>query len=269
MNYPSRLPLAHQRFLERLLQRITPDPRFIGLAATGSYVNNQMDPYSDLDLILGIADADYAQVMAQREQILAELGHCVRAFSGEHVGVPSLMICLFGPDLIHVDINFLALQTPYQVGAHTTLWQRHPHFAQILQGKQQPAPALDPNWIEDRFWVWVHYLASKIGRGEYFEALDFLSFLRAQVLGPMALSLHKQPAYGVRRLEQWAPDWAAKLRATISTGEALDLIRATRACVQIYGELKAEWGGVRAYPEAERAALDYLQQREADLLGRA
>ncbi|MBI2206762.1 MAG: hypothetical protein HYU41_23240 [Candidatus Rokubacteria bacterium] len=43
-------------------------------------------------------------------------------------------------------------------------------------------------WIEDRFWVRMHYIAAKIARGELFEAIDGLVFVRSRVLGPLILS---------------------------------------------------------------------------------
>ena len=48
-------------------------------------------------------------------------------------------------------------------------------------------PTPDLQWMEDRFWVWVHYGALKIGRGELFETIDFISFLRQNVIGSLAL----------------------------------------------------------------------------------
>ena len=48
--------------------------------------------------------------------------------------------------------------------------------------------------------MWVHYAAAKVARGELFEALDFMAFLRGQVLGPLAL-MEK-----VRSTERRAPD---------------------------------------------------------------
>ncbi|EMY71326.1 hypothetical protein [Leptospira vanthielii] len=36
-------------------------------------------------------------------------------------------------------------------------------------------PNLNFQWIEDRFWVWIHYAATELGRGEFFEAIDFLA----------------------------------------------------------------------------------------------
>src|SRR5256885_4988237 len=72
-------------------------------------------------------------------------------------------------------------------------------------------PISQVQWIEDRFWVWVHYIAVKIARGELFEAIDALEFVRARVLGPLILSEAGGQPNGVRRVEQTAPGRGAAL----------------------------------------------------------
>lgn len=40
-------------------------------------------------------------------------------------------------------------------------------LAKVIKKYPSKYPGLDFQWIEDRFWIWVHYAALKIGRGEY------------------------------------------------------------------------------------------------------
>ncbi|EPO4109819.1 fimbrial protein [Enterobacter cloacae] len=47
--------------------------------------------------------------MAQRIEFAGTLGHLLHAFTGEHVGEPRLLICLYGPELLHVDLKFVTL----------------------------------------------------------------------------------------------------------------------------------------------------------------
>ena len=47
--------------------------------------------------------------MAQRKVLAGTLGHLLHAFTGEHVGEPRLLICLYGPELLHVDLKFMDL----------------------------------------------------------------------------------------------------------------------------------------------------------------
>lgn len=40
-------------------------------------------------------------------------------------------------------------------------------------------------WFEARAWIWLHYAATKLARGELYEAIGMLGFFREQVLGPL------------------------------------------------------------------------------------
>ena len=56
-------------------------------------------------------------------------------------------------------------------------------------------------WFEDRFWIWVHYATIKIARGELFETIEFISFLRETVIGPMLQIKNGYLPKGVRKIE--------------------------------------------------------------------
>ena len=45
----------HQKFVEPVIQIVREDPTVVGLAAGGSWIGNQLDEFSDIDLML-IAD---------------------------------------------------------------------------------------------------------------------------------------------------------------------------------------------------------------------
>jgi hypothetical protein len=129
-------------------------------------------------------------------------------------------------------------------------------------------PSPDPQWIEDRFWVWVHYGAAKIGRGELFECLDMLAALRGIVFGPLIALGRGQRAAGVRRLELLAPDLVPALAATVGDHSAEGCLAALRAAVDLYRRLRGDAGGLVRRASAEAASLDYLAEIEARVAGR-
>jgi hypothetical protein len=45
------------------------------------------------------------------------------------------------------------------------LWQRDGALDVALRRAAAAWPRTDPQWIEDRIWVWLHYGAAKLGRG--------------------------------------------------------------------------------------------------------
>lgn len=252
------LPDAHRQFLQRAIDVLVEEPRIVGVAAGGSYASDTMDEYSDLDLVLATTVRDHGSVMAEARDIAASLGPLVAAFTGEHVHEPRLLICLYdGTPPLHVDLKFVALpDLRERVEEPVILFQREGRLTQALQEGRASYPQPNNQWIEDRFWVWVHYAATKLGRGELFEVLDFLSFLRGVVLGPLALARARQRPSGVRRLDAVAP----QLRATVASYDASDAIRAMRAAIAEYRQLRDDSGYVTRRVDAERVAMAYFDE---------
>jgi predicted nucleotidyltransferase len=255
------VPEPQAAFLRRAVERLGADPRLVGVAAGGSYLTGTMDEFSDLDLVIAVDPPAYRLVMDDRQRIAASLGPLLSAFTGEHVGEPRVLICLYGPPLLHVDLKFVALADAAQrVEDPAVLWERDGRLTAALRGGQARYPTRDLQWIEDRFWTWIHYGAGKIGRGELFEAHDMLTFLRAQVLGPLMLQTVGARPNGVRRLEQAAPGWAREMEATVASYEARSTALALRAAAQMYRALRgaAATPDLAVHQDAEAAAMAYL-----------
>jgi hypothetical protein len=261
------LPDDHSRFLETLLQQIQRDERFVGLAAGGSLLSDQVDEFSDLDLIPVVDPAHHASVMAERLEITASWGRRLAAFTGEHVGEPRLVICLYEDPLLHVDFKFVTpdeLQT--RIEDPVVLWERSSDLTDSISRAESNHPMPDLTWIEDRFWVWVHYVAAKLGRGELFDVLASLSFLRERVLGPLALVSAGHLPRGVRRLEMYVPAFAERLQSTVAGYDFKECGEAVRTCVTLYRELRDQLApaDLTRRTEAERVSLAYLE----DILSR-
>ena len=266
---PRTLPEPHRRFLEQLVQRLSADPRFVGLAIGGSFASDSMDAFSDLDLVIAVEPAHQTRVLAERQRIAASLGALLAAFTGEHVGEPRLLICLFADPLLHVDLKFVALpDAAVRIEDPVILWQRDGRLSAALATRPPAYPLPDRQWIEDRFWIWVHYAAAKIGRGELFETIDFLASLRRHVLAPLGAERAGLRPGGLRRIETAAPDLARELRSTLAGHDAAECLRALRACIDLYQSLRAGHPALTRGTEAERAALAYLASLEASAPGR-
>lgn len=254
-------PEPHASFLRSAVARLGEDPRLVGVGAGGSYLTGAMDEFSDLDLVVAVEPAAEASVRDDRQRIARSLGPLLAAFTGEHVGEPRLLICLYGPPPLHVDLKFVNLADVAQrVEDPAVLWERDGRLTSALSVRPPRFPRPDLQWIEDRFWVWVHYGATKIGRGELFEACDFLAFLRAQVLGPLALERHGARASGVRRLEILAPELTVEMRATIAAYDGRSCARALGRAAELYRRLRSALASEKLVPraEAEKAAMAYL-----------
>jgi len=234
----------------------------VGVAAAGSFARAEVDRHSDLDLVIAVEPDTLDAVLHERQAIARSLGPLLASFVGEHVGEMRLLICLYGPPLLHVDLKFLALpDAGHRVDENAVLFDRAGRLARVL-GESAPAyPAPRPQWIEDRFWTWVHYLAAKLARGEVFEVLDGLGFLRARVFGPLLLAARGSQPNGVRRLEERAPECVERLGATVALHDPGDCARAVRAAIELYRELRAAAPpGLACGADAEAAAVAFFEE---------
>lgn len=253
-------PSPHSRFLSNVLPRIRQDVRVTGVAIAGSIAGGHPDIYSDVDLIVVIDDEAFDAVMKERLTLIDTWAALVAGFTGEHVGEPRLIITLVGPPLLHVDFKFVRTSDfAERVENPDILWDRDGRLANTLAEHPLTPPSLDLQWIEDRVWIWVHYGATKLGRGELFETIGFLNYLRETVLGPLAARRVGAAPRGVRHLETIAPNEARDLQATLCGYDRHDAGRALLAAVELYRRwLDDAQAGIERHRRAEKLAVQYL-----------
>lgn len=106
---------------------------FIGILAGGSIIHNTMDQFSDLDLILVYDSTFRDDIMMNRLQIASAFGHLLSGFTGEHVGEPRLLICLYNSPILHVDLKFVTIEEVKDgVEKPIVVWQRNSSLTQLL-----------------------------------------------------------------------------------------------------------------------------------------
>ncbi len=267
-NYPKYLPAPHRKFLDNCERMLQSDNRIVGLAVGGSFLDGTMDEFSDLDLVIGVEPQSYAAVLDDRQRVAAALGPLLSAFTGEHVGEPRLLICLYDRPLLHVDLKFVDLaDCADRVEDPHILWDRDGRLEIAISKGEPHYPQPDPEWIEERFWTWVHYGLVRIERGELFEAIGFLAFLRERVLTPLEVVRMGQRPAGVRKVESVAPEFAERLKSTVATHDPASCLQALRACVELYQELRRDAFNDSVANRAEEAVLLYLKEVEARYSG--
>ncbi|MCY3700783.1 MAG: hypothetical protein OXH46_14280 [Gemmatimonadetes bacterium] len=240
----NHMPTRHRAFLERAVEAVPGIDGIVGLAAGGSFIAGEIDEFSDLDLVLAVEPAAWPEILDRGQAVAAELDPSFLAgFTGEHVGEPRLLVCLYGPPLLHVDLKFVSLDDVHErIEDPVILCEVDGCLSAAFARAAPRYPAADPDWIEDRFWIWAHYLADKIERGEIFEALDGLTLLRAAVLGPLAFLGAGVEATGVRRIEDRLPAFATDLERTVGGVDAAACVAALEAAIELYTGLRAAGG---------------------------
>lgn len=258
MKYPKTLPDTHKQLLDQIIHVFQQDPRIVGIGASGSYASDSLDKYSDLDLVIAIDPEQFEAVMNDRFMLIDKIDGKLAAFTGEHVGEPRLIIALYAPDTIHVDFKFVSLpDAAIRVDDTKVLWEKGQLLSDVFKTAEPNYPQPEPQWIEDRFWVWTHYAATKIARGEYFESVEFLSFLRTTVLSPLALKQAGMTPSGVRKIETRLPEFSQKLELTIAKPEKTALIAAMKQCINLYLELR-ENEDIQKNTQAQQMCIEYF-----------
>ncbi len=253
------LPDAHKSFLDQALPALQADLRVHAVVIAGSAVTGGMDEWSDLDLVVLVEDVAEVALAQEHFEIAARLGTLLQAFRGDHVGEPRLLICLYDAPLLHVDVKFMAnkdastLRYPAEV-----LWAR---AAPPELPAPAPAKAFDLQWCADRLPGWAHYLGIKIGRGEWFEALNSLDFVRTRVLAPLIAREVGATPRGVRRLEETRSPRLEWLARTVCTYDRTEIATASKeAMLLAWSLLDAAGPGVNRNRPAEERALGFLNE---------
>ena len=234
----STIPKLHETLLNAILKIAKDDDRLVAVLAGGSLVHGGFDEHSDLDLVIVSRAETYSSVMEDRRAFAERCGELLTAFTGEHVGESRLLICLFGPSPIHVDLKFVDENAfDHLIERPKILWTRSPDFESRLDAAEIQWPNQSPEWFEDRFWIWVHYAATKVARGELYEAIGMLSFMREQVLGPLIYAQADRPQRGVRRLEKEFSVASKALENTVALHNRPAVLAALRASIVHYEAL--------------------------------
>ncbi len=252
-----------KNFAEKVVKVVQKDESIIGLAVAGSWINDELDEYSDLDLILITKE----KITGDKERMIVyakSFGDFISGFTGEHVGEPRVLICLYDDPLLHVDIKFLTLPEFYErVENPVVLFEREDQLTNIINSTKAEWPQPNYQWIEDRFWTWVHYACLKIGRGELMEAFDFLSFLRMTVLSPLLQVKNNKQARGLRRVEtQLSLSDLENLKITIAQYNRASIIKALDNSISIYKSLRRKLypDTVELQTKAEKRSVGYFKE---------
>lgn len=257
--------MIQQEFANKAKEILEPDGNVIGLAVAGSWLTDEIDEFSDLDLIL-VTQEKISHDKNLMLDYAKKLGDFLSGFTGEHVGEPRLLICLYDNPLLHVDIKFLTLEEfQSRIETPVLLIDKDGKLANIIHHTEAKFPYPDYQWIEDRFWTWIHYALLKTGRGEYFEAYDFMGFLRMVVFGPLLHIKNGNLPRGVRKVETaLKTSDLEKLKLTIPDYNRQSLLESLRNAVSLYRHLRAELfdSKINLQNNTEEKVMRYFEEIE-------
>lgn len=232
----------HVSYLEKLTSALEKDSRFEALLAIGSLAQKQLDKYSDLDLVLVVKELFYKDVISKRYTFAAQLGNLLSAFSGTHRGDQRLLICLYGPQLLHVDLHFFTFSDLSRLCERPKiLWSASgsPIQETIQETAFKPAQHSD-DWFELRAWMWLHEASARYLRGELYSAIDVLSTLRETVLAPMLQRKLGTQFYNTRKLDMQPEPFNKMLASTLAVYSRESVYSALMSSMRLYLELRED-----------------------------
>ncbi|PCJ14905.1 MAG: oxalate:formate antiporter [Candidatus Cloacimonadota bacterium] len=257
----SNLIEPHKTFINTTINQLSLDSRILGISLAGSIATGSADQFSDIDFVISVDPNSYDEVLEDKVNIVSSIALFLTGFTGEHVGDKRLLICLYDSPLLHVDFKFVSLNdVPNETSNSCLIWQRDTRFGEALSKIRVIPQSIDFQWIEDRFWIWIHYVGTKVARGEKFEVLEFLSFIRTNVLVPLGLFEAGQSGFGVRKLEFLAPEFAQELKETVASYDQKSLESAVKSCIRIYINLrtKIKAKGLHHHLDCQKATMDFI-----------
>jgi predicted nucleotidyltransferase len=253
--------MKHEKFVQLVIDKIKTDRNVIGLAVAGSYITNEIDEFSDVDLVMVTAERIPPDV-DKMVSYAKSFGDYLNGFTGEHVGDPRVLICLYDNPLLHVDIKFVTIdELRHRVEDPVIVFDRDGALQEVIATTKAEWPGLDYQWIEDRFWTWVHYAALKLGRGENFEALDFLSYVRVTVTAPLLQIRNGNLPRGLRRVEfNFNKQDLAGLVDTVPRYDRVSIFNALYNTISLYQGLRRSVfpRGIQFQRETENKTLRFL-----------
>lgn len=257
--------MIQAEFANRAKTILEADDNVIGLAVAGSWLTNEIDEFSDLDLILVTTN----KVSDDKNSMLdyaKRLGDFLSGFTGEHIGERRVLICLYDNPLLHVDLKFLTLSEFHsRIETPILLLDKKGLLQKAINNSTARFPYPDFQWIEDRFWIWIHYTLLKIGRGEYLEAYDFFGFLRMVVFGPLLHMKNGNLPRGVRKVEaELKADDLDNLLSTIPNYNRQGLLESVRNSVSLYRQLRTSLfdHSIQLQKITERRVMMYFDEIE-------
>src|SRR5918995_3852459 len=249
-----RLP-RHRAKAEGACRAALADPDVVAMVVTGSFATGSADELSDVDLRVYVRPDAVEGVVARIPDLAAAGGRAVALFVAEHLGIPTLTIVLYD-DLVKVELDVVSADRAAEHNdgvPAVVLWEREP-ISDALPGTYAPDVAAGVRWLEARIWTWSWYIQSKVLRGELYEALDGLQYVRDEVLFRL-LAFHgeRRPAGG-RRAEAVVGGHGDSFARTIP--RALDpasVLAALREEIDLYRRL--------ADPLLERHGIETAEAR--------
>lgn len=258
-----RMSDHHRDVVNRCVAVCQADPRVVAAFLGGSYAKGTADAYSDLDLYVIVADADYETFFAGRQAFVTQLGEPVFL---ENYDVLRLVLFMFADGTegelgIGRESDFLNIHGgPYRV-----LLDKKGVLAGVVFPGYEPPHADQIETLRRLIiWFWrdLSHFITALARGQWWWARGQLDELRRQCID-LARLRHDftAPAAGYEKLDNMLPpEQLSPLQDTFCPMDRDSMLKAIRVIIAYYQEVVP--------PLVAQHGIPYPHELERVMLGR-
>jgi predicted nucleotidyltransferase len=256
-------PEQRQEYLDRLLAALEADDRLAGVLIVGSGATGFDDEYSDLDLVVVVADGhDPETVWQEWRDPIARLLPVVRCGDVRY-GPGSYLWVVLLEGLLELDVGFVCFAT---LAARRARWKvafdRSGRIEEAMRRSWQERPVPDVRAAHlravDSIWHYLLRAVAGVKRGQPWAAVHELEQVRSAAirLGALRLGLENKHC---REVHEMPPDFLADLEQTLPrTTDAPELLRAICAASTCFFRQARELLEPEAVSEMEERMEGYL-----------
>ena len=255
------MALATQKeFLDRAVSIAEKDARFVGLALHEAADHER--EFTSLELVFVCTPLAFGDCAGDLKGVAEALGPILLRYEQEKSDAEYELSCLYDEPLRRIDLRLLPTDGVALLHAPQILWDRDETLAKELAKHRDVTPPLDLQWMEDRFWLWLHGAAEALRQGAIFEALHQMSCLRTRILAPLLLKKQALPSDALLALDTAGGDEISSLRATVPLYDARSCELSLREAAKLYVGLRETLApeNLRRHRRAEMAVMRHLHQ---------
>jgi hypothetical protein len=200
--------MAGQReILRKMLAWCKADARIRWLVIGCSLARGAGDRLSDLDIALGIRDADFGAALPQIRRCVGDLGDLVESYHHQIPTVTTAHERIFAQfaDRCQVDLVVFPFSEPIGSVPHVVILYDPGDLIAVSDNRQPVMPGQIREWAF-RGWCALADAGKYLRRRSPWEALDRLNEARAQLWQLHAAACHvPEPQYGLTSILDYAP----------------------------------------------------------------
>lgn len=232
-------PQERYEILEKLVTVLKEDASVIGVVIVGSGASGFLDVYSDIDLVVVLADDRVFISMYQALKAILQKEFNVFYHFEQHVSTEDTTLLIMLDNFLELDIQFVKGRVlAVKDKQWTVRYDRHGDLDDRVQESfsetQMVAPRRIYLRVVERIWQPILKCVAALNRNEIWHALHMLEQIRNETVHLAGIN-HRVQTHGFTDVDQLPEMFLVHLRHTIPTSTSnVAIRRALRSTVRLF-----------------------------------